>query len=393
MVRHAAGLRQAPGARAAGARAAGDRPEANAGATLWRMSANPDGVVRVALVGYGLGGEVFHAPLVASVPDMRLVTIVTSDPERRERARRAHPSAEVVDRAEAIWEAAGDHDLVVVSTPNRSHVPLGMAALDAGLSVVVDKPLAASAADGRALASAAAERSLLLSVFQNRRWDGDFLTVRRLIEEDSLGPVTRLESRYERWRPVPKAGAWRERGAPEEAGGLLFDLGSHLVDQALQLFGRPTHVYAEVERRRPGVEVDDDVFVALTHGGGVRSHLWASVVAATLGPRFRVLGSRGAFEKYGLDVQEDALAAGGRPDAADWGREPPERWGRLSNGDEARAVETEPGDYRRYYLRVAEAMRTGAAPPVEVNEAIEVLEVLEAARESARTKAVVSLTS
>jgi scyllo-inositol 2-dehydrogenase (NADP+) len=234
-------------------------------------------------------------------------------------------------------------------------------------------------------------RGVPLTVFQNRRWDGDFLTVRRLIDEGALGPIHRSESRYERWRPEPKPDTWRERGAPEEAGGLLFDLGSHIADQALQLFGRPIQVYAEVERRRPGVEVDDDVFVALTHRDGVRSHLWMTVVAAIRGPRFRVLGLGGAFEKYGMDVQEDALVAGGRPGDPDWGSEPAEQWGRLSTGDDVREVETEPGAYQEYYAGVAEALRSGGPPPVDVQDSIAVLEVLEAARESARTGKVVEL--
>ena len=355
------------------------------------MSADLQEPIRVALIGYGLGGRVFHAPLIASVPGLSLVSIVTSDPTRQAEARESYPSARILDRPEAIWDSAAEHDLVVVSTPNSSHLPLGLAGLKAGLSVVMDKPLAATAEDGRALAAAAAARSLLLSVFQNRRWDGDFLTVRRLIDEGAVGPIHRFESRYERWRPEPKPDTWRERGAPEEAGGLLFDLGSHIADQALQLFGRPTHVYAEVDRRRPGVEVDDDVFVALTHRDGVRSHLWMTVVAALLGPRFRVLGLGGAFEKYGMDVQEDALVAGGRPGDPDWGREPAEQWGHLSTGEDVREVETELGAYQEYYAGVAEALRSGGPPPVDVEDSIAVLEVLEAARESARTGKVVEL--
>ena len=355
------------------------------------MRPDRDDAIRVGLIGYGFGGEVFHAPLIASTPGMQLSTIVTANPERQARAGRAHQSARIVDRIDALLTAAEDHDLAVVSTPNVSHVPLGLAALESGLPVIVDKPLAASAADGRALAQAAEERGLLLSVFHNRRWDGDFLTVSRLIGERVLGPVVRFESRYERWRPAPIAGAWRERGAPQEAGGLLFDLGSHLIDQAIRLFGRPTHVYAEIDRRRAGVEVDDDVFVALMHPGGVRAHLWASVVSATFGARFRVLGLRGAYEKHGLDVQEEALIAGGRPGGSDWGREPPERWGHLSDGDAVRAVETEPGAYPRFYEGIAEALRSGTAPPVDVREAIEVLEVLEAASVSASTGTIVTL--
>lgn len=354
------------------------------------MLADPAAPIRVALIGFGLGGEVFHAPLVDADPDLTLTTIVTSDPSRRERANTRYPDARLLERADAVWERADEHELVIVCTPNVAHVPLATAGLEAGLAVVVDKPLAASAADGRDLAARARDRDLLLSVFQNRRWDGDFLTVRNLVEEGALGPVVRFESRFERWRPARDDG-WRERGAPEEAGGLLWDLGSHLVDQAIRLFGRPTHVYAEVDLRRPGAEADDDVFVALTHPGGVRSHLWASATAAIGGPRFRVLGLGGAYEKHGLDPQEDALAGGASPADAGFGTEPEERWGRLVDDDGERRVPTEAGDYAAYYRGIAQAMRTGEPPPVDVRDAIEGLEVLEAARESATTGTVVAL--
>lgn len=347
--------------------------------------------VRVALLGYGHGGRVFHAPLIAATPGMRLASVVTSAPERQEELRRRHPSARIIDDARALWESADDHDLIVVSTPNVSHVPLTLAALDAGLPVVIDKPMAATAEDGRRLARAAEERGLLLTVFQNRRWDGDFLTVRRVLSEERLGAVTRFESSFERWLPERVPDAWRERGAPEEAGGLLFDLGSHLIDQAVGLFGEPTSVYAELHRRRPGAEVDDDAFVALEHAGGVRSHLWASAVARLHRPRFRVLGLRGAFEKWGLDPQEDALADGASPSDPDWGREPPEAWGRLATDETEERVETERGAYPSFYEAVVRSLRSGAPPPVDPAEPIAVLELIEAAAESARTSAVVHL--
>ena len=349
------------------------------------------GRIRVALIGYGLGGEVFHAPLISAVPELSLDAIVTSDSGRRERAGTRYPSAAVVDDPRAIWEAKERYDLVVISTTNVSHVPLGLDALGAGLATVIDKPLAATADDGRRLAAAAAASGVLLSVFQNRRWDADFRTVRTLIREGRLGAVHRFESRYERWVPVADHAAWRERGAPEEAGGLLYDLGSHLVDQAIQLFGPPTHVYAEVDRRRAGVEVDDDVFLALEHPGGVRSHLWATVLAASAGPRFRVLGDGGTFEKDGMDVQEPALAAGGVPGDRAWGREPEAQWGRLTTSDGTEVVESLPGAYETYYEGIAHAMRSGDPPPVDVEDSIAGLRVLEAARESARTRAVVAL--
>jgi predicted dehydrogenase len=322
---------------------------------------------------------------------MSLATIVTGDPGRRARASSDHPDARLLAGADALWERSADHDLVVVATPNRSHVSLGIAALEAGLPVVIDKPMAPTAEEGRRLVAEAAERDLLVTVFQNRRWDGDFLTVRRLLSEDALGRIVRFESRFERWRPQVRPQAWRERGDPTEAGGLLFDLGSHLIDQAVELFGAPRTVYAEVDHRRPSAEVDDDVFVALEHDEGVRSHLWMSVLAAIQGPRMRLLGLHAAFEKFGLDVQEQALSEGARPGGPAWGREPPERWGRLSTGEVERAIETEPGAYQEFYRGVAASLREGAPPPVDPNDSVTGLEILEAARESARTEGVIAI--
>lgn len=348
--------------------------------------------IRVGLIGYGLAGAVFHAPLVAATDGLELAAVVTANAERQEQARREHPGARVLATADEVLEQAGalGVSLVVVASPNRTHVPLARAALQAGLHVVVDKPLAATAAEGEALAAEARERGLVLTVFHNRRWDGDFLTVQRLVAEGALGRILRLESRYDRWRPVPKEG-WRELGDPAEAGGLLYDLGSHLVDQALVLLGRVTHVYAELDRHRRGVLVDDDAFVALTHASGARSHLWASVLAAQLGPRFRVMGDREAYVKFGLDPQEAALRAGERPDEAGWGGEPPEAHGTLGAGDETVPVPTERGVYGRFYAGVAAALRDGAPPPVDVADAIAGLTILEAARRSAAERSVVSL--
>jgi predicted dehydrogenase len=351
----------------------------------------PEGPIRVALIGYGLAGAVFHGPLISSTPGMSLATIVTRDPERRARASSDHPDARLLAGVDPLWQRAADHDLVVVATPNRSHVPLGLAALQAGLPVVIDKPMAPTAEEGRRLVAEATERDLLLAVFQNRRWDGDFLTVRRLLSEDALGPIVRFESRFERWRPRVSPEAWRERGDPEEAGGLLFDLGSHLIDQAVVLFGPPRTVYAEVDRRRPSAEVDDDVFVAFEHEAGVRSHLWMSVLAAIPGPRMRVLGMHAAYEKFGLDVQERALSEGAPPDDPDWGREPPDRWGRLSTGDGERTVETEPGAYPGFYRGIAASLRDGTPPPVDPEDSVAVLRIIEAAVGSARTKGVVAV--
>ena len=346
--------------------------------------------IRVALLGYGLAGAVFHAPLIAAVEGLELAAIVTRDDERRTRARRDHPSAALLASPEEVRERAGDFDLVVVAAANRAHVPLARSSIQAGLAVVVDKPLAENADAGRSLVRDARERGVMLTVFQNRRWDGDFLTVRGLLEEGALGEVGRFESRFERWRPE-LSGGWRESGDPQDAGGLLNDLGSHLVDQALFLFGPAAQVYAELDTRRAGAQTDDDSFVALLHESGVRSHLWMSAVAAQLGPRFRVLGSRAAYIKFGIDVQEELLHAGRRPDDPLWGREPEDRWGSLGAGDELRRIPTVPGAYQRFYEGVALALRDDAPPPVDPAGVVAGLEVLDAARKSARERRVVEL--
>jgi predicted dehydrogenase len=352
-----------------------------------------DPQLRVGLIGFGLAGSAFHAPLIAAEPELRLASIVTANPERVERATRGFPDARVLPDADALFAAADEHDLVVVATPNRFHVSYALAALEAGLHLVVDKPVAPRSAEARRLADAAAARGVVAAAFHNRRWDGDALTVRRLLGARALGELVRFESRFERWRPEVDAARWRERPDPENAGGVLFDLGSHLIDQALWLLGPPTRLYAEVARRRPAAQVDDDVFLALEHPGGITAHLWMSHVTAQPGPRFRLLGSRAAYVKYGLDVQEAALRAGERPDAAGFGSEPPERWGMLGSEDASERVETEPGRYLAFYEGLVAAIRDGSPPPVSLSDATVGLELIEAARESAERGVVVELGS
>jgi scyllo-inositol 2-dehydrogenase (NADP+) len=286
------------------------------------------------------------------------------------------PDVRGLDRADQLWE---DHDLVVIASPNRTHVPLATAAIEAGVPVVVDKPFAPTAAEARDLTMLAARRDVPLTVFQNRRWDGDFLTVKSLVADGSLGRVVRFESHFDRWRPEPKPG-WRERAGQEEAGGVLFDLGAHLIDQALQLFGPARLAYAEVNRLRDGVEVDDDFFLALTHESGVISHLASSTLAAHQAPRFRVLGTSTAYTKHGLDVQEAALKDGARPGDPSWGIEPPADWGLLGSTP----VETKPGCYQYFYAAMVSALRDGSPVPVAPESAIATLEIIETAHRSVR---------
>jgi predicted dehydrogenase len=342
--------------------------------------------IEVGLVGYGTAGAFFHAPLIHATPGLRLSAVVTRNPDRAAEVAARYGAAAVADPVR-LWDRC---DLVVIASPNRTHVPLATEALTRGKPVVIDKPMAPTAEEARQLVRLAVERGVMLTVYQNRRWDGDFRTLTRLVGEGRLGDVLRLESRFERWRPVPKGG-WREAGGLDEVGGLLYDLGSHLVDQALQLLGPVREVYAESDVRREGVAADDDTFVALSHEGGARSHLWVSAMAARLGPRFRVLGSRAAYVKYGLDVQEERLRAGTSPDAPGFGEEDEAAWGVLGTDEDHAKVRTEPGAYLDFYARVESCLREGTPPPVDPADVIDALTVIEAARRSATERTVVRL--
>lgn len=344
------------------------------------MSA-PDNPLRVGLIGYGLAGRAFHAPLIATTPGLALRDVVTADPGRREQLAREYPEARAVAGVEQLLAEPSALDLVVVASPNDTHVPAARAALEAGLPVVVDKPLAPTAAEARGLIELAEARGLLLTVFQNRRWDSDFRTAKYLIAEGRLGSVHRFESRFERWRPQIATG-WRESADPAKAGGVLNDLGSHLVDQALHLFGPATGVYAEVNKVRPTAAVDDDAFIALTHANGTHSHLWMSAAAAQPGPRLRILGNQGAYTVQGLDPQEAALRAGERPGPG-WGEVAESEWGLLGTPEEGHRYPSLPGDYPAFYAGVVTSLRDGAPAPVDPRDALAALEVLELARQSA----------
>jgi scyllo-inositol 2-dehydrogenase (NADP+) len=353
---------------------------------------NSTAALRVALAGYGVAGASFHAPLIAATDGLALQAVVTRDPERRAQLAARHPGAVAAD---ALTDVVADVDLVVVASPNRFHVDLARTALEAGKHVVVDKPLAVTAAQARALATQAETAGVVLTAFHNRRWDDDFLTLARVIGEGRLGRVLRLESRFDRWRPQIKEGAWREDGDPADGGGLLLDLGSHLADQAVQLLGPVSAVYAELDVRRPGAAVEDDVFLALAHESGARSQLWAGVHAADAPPRLRVLGDAAAFVSFGLDPQEAALRGGASPRDPGFGLREPGLEAVLHHGSggPGERLAMEPGRWTAFYAGVVAAIRSGGsvAPPVTAREAAGVLELLEAARESAVRGTVVAL--
>jgi scyllo-inositol 2-dehydrogenase (NADP+) len=353
----------------------------------------------VALVGYGFGGSVFHAPFIAAEPRLDLTAVVTANAVRRSEVATRYPAVEVLTGFEELRARLDDVDLVVVSTPNATHVSLASAVLAAGRPVVVDKPVAPSASEVRRLAALAKQTGTFVVPFHNRRWDGDFRTVTALLAAGDLGTLHRFESRYERWQPeVPTdpGRAWKRSGAPGAGNGILSDLGTHILDQAVVLFGSPESVYAEVATRRPGAEVDDDVFVALGYPTGRRDepaprvHLWASALAADPGPRFRLSGSAGAYVKRGMDPQEAALLAGRTPVEPGWGEEPRPSWGWIATGSDDRPVPTQAGAYQLFYSGLAACLLDGVAPPVDVADAVTVAEIVEAARRSALTGRVVT---
>lgn len=334
------------------------------------------GEIQVGLVGYGIGGAVFHAPLLGVVPGMRLAAVATS---RRELVERALPGVRVVASYHAMV-ADPAIGLMVVSTPTASHYEVARAALEAGKAVVVDKPFTATAAEADELLALAARRGRLLSVYQNRRWDGDFLTVKRLVGEGRLGRVYHYEAHFDRFRPQIKGG-WRDE---EVAGsGILFDLGAHLIDQALHLFGMPEAVRADAMAQRPAAQSVDYFHVVLEYGR-MRAILHGGSVVREPGPHFAVHGDGGSFLKYGMDPQEDALRAGGRPGEAGWGSDAVENYGLLVTAEGTRErVRTEAGSYQRYYEGIARALLEGVPAPVDAADSRNGLRVIEAAVRSA----------
>ena len=345
--------------------------------------------LRAVLLGYGLAGRVFHAPLITAEPGLEIAAVVTSDPGRQAQAQGDLPGVAILGSARDAWARAGDFDLAVVATANSAHVPQATAALNAGLHVVVDKPLAGSASEAQALLDLAIARDRQLHVFQNRRWDSEILTARRAIDDGLIGTPHRLESRFERWRPTPKGG-WREEGPAEDLPGLLYDLGAHLVDQALHLLGPVHRVFASVRRVRPDVVTDDDTQVILEHVSGAVSILSVSSASAFPEPRLRLLGTGGGLLIETLDTQEDALRAGRRPGDADWGAEADDA--RVVTGTEpARSIARERGGWPAYYRGVVASLRGEGAPPVDPRDVVQDLRVIEAARESGETGRAIAL--
>ncbi|WP_423603830.1 oxidoreductase [Sphingomonas sp. MS122] len=338
------------------------------------------GEVGVGLIGYGLGGRAFHAPYVGVTPGMALRAVVSRDPAK---VHADLPGMQVVPDVAALLAEPGI-DLVVVSSPDALHAGHALAAIRAGKHVLVDKPFATTLADARAVAAEGEAAGVVVTAFQNRRWDADFLTLRELIAAGVLGEVVQLESHFDRWRPVP-ADVWKEA----RPGGAWLDLGPHLVDQALQLFGRPLAIAADIATLREGAPAPD-YFHAVLRYPGRRVLLHSSKLVADHGLRFAVHGTQGSWIKHGIDPQEAATVAGERPGGEGWGHDPAP--GVLIRAGEAPvAVPNARGDYRLFWQALAAAVRGEGPNPVPAADAIAVMELLDAGLRSSETRREIAL--
>ncbi|CAX59498.1 ABC transporter related protein [Erwinia billingiae Eb661] len=341
--------------------------------------------IRVGLVGYGFASKTFHAPLIAGTSGMELSAVSSSD------ASKVHadwPSTQVVSDPQTLFDDPG-LQLIVIPTPNDTHFPLAKAALNAGKHVVVDKPFTVTLSQARELDALAKAKGLMLSVFHNRRWDSDFLTLKTLLAEGTLGEVRYFESHFDRFR-LEVRNRWREqKGA---GSGIWYDLGPHLLDQALQLFGSPVAINVDTAELRQGAQTTDYFHAVLTYPQR-RVVLHGSMLVAAESPRYQVHGTKGSYVKYGLDPQEDRLKAGARPPQEDWGYDMRDGVLTLVNGEmmAEETLLTIPGNYPAYYAGIRDAITGDGSNPVTAEEAIQVMELIELGLQSAEKRQTLSL--
>ena len=337
-------------------------------------------MVRVGLIGFGMAGQVFHAPTLRAVPGMELACILERSGSQ---AQEKYPEVRV---ARTLEELLTDQSigLCVVATPPASHFDLTQRCLLAGRDVVVDKPFTVTSHEAEQLIALAEEKKRLLTVYQNRRWDGDFQTLQNILQSGALGRAVEYEAHFDRFRPELKPGQWRDRDDP--GSGSLFDLGPHLVDQALLLFGAPQAITAQVFRQREASQVDDAFDLCLEYPG---LHAWlrAKIIVYSPGPHFAVHGTKGSFVKYGMDPQEELLKAGTVPEGSDWGEDSQAHWGTLAlAGGTNQKVKTEAGDYRAFYANARDAIVKGTSPAVTPEQAWRTIRILELAKQSSQQR-------
>ena len=341
--------------------------------------------IRVGLIGYGYASKTFHAPLIAGTPGMALAAVSSSD------ATKVHadwPTVPVVSEPKHLFNDP-NIDLIVIPTPNDTHFPLAKAALEAGKHVVVDKPFTMTLSQARELDALAKSLGRLLSVFHNRRWDSDFLTVKALLSEGTLGEITFFESHFDRFRPQVR-NRWREQAGP--GSGIWYDLAPHLLDQAVNLFGLPVSMTVDLAQLRPGAQTTD-YFHAILSYPQRRIVLHGTMVAAAESARYIIHGTRGSYVKFGLDPQEDRLKNGERLPQEDWGYDM--RDGVVTKVEGETLVEetllTSPGNYPAYYAAVRDALNGTGENPVPASQAIQIMELIELGIESAKHRATLCL--
>ena len=339
--------------------------------------------IKTAIIGFGKAARVFHAPVIQTLPEFRITKVVE---RHREESRNFIPNVEVVRETDALLEDE-DVDLVIITTPNDLHYDLARRALKAGKHVVVDKPFTTTSAHAAELTKLASRKNRIITCYQNRRWDGDFLTVQKLVESGNLGRLVEFESRFDRFRKEEKRDTWRE--SPGEGSGVLFDLGPHLIDQALVLFGAPDLVTADIRSQRDEA-VTDDNFELILHYDRHKVSLKAGMLVRAKTPRFLLQGTNGSFIKYGMDPQENALKGGRSPNEPEWGAEPEHMWGKLDTEiggmHYSGRVETIPGDYRGYYQNVADAILGRSEPMVRPEDMELTIRIIERAFQSSEKK-------
>jgi predicted dehydrogenase len=345
-------------------------------------------IIHVGLASYGMSGKVFHGPLLKAHSGFRLKKVVERSAEK---SKADYPEVEVVRSFEELL-ADEAIQLVVVNTPNALHYEMAKQALQAGKHVIVEKPFTVTAEEARELIKLAQSKQLILTVFQNRRWDGDFLTVQKVLEQKLVGKLVECEIHYDRFRNFIEANTWKEETGP--GSGILYNLGSHLIDQALVLFGTPKSIMADLRTQRPGGSIDDSYHITL-HYPDLRVILKSSYLVREAGPRYILHGTEGSFLKWGLDPQEDALKKGGLPGQPDWGTEPASEWGVLNTqvGELhfKGTVETLPGAYQQFYENLYDAITLKVLLSVKPEESLEVIRIIQAAIESNRRKQTVTL--
>lgn len=333
--------------------------------------------IRTALIGYGSVADKMHAPLIDTCPDLNLVAVVERNGTR---CQEKYPTVHTFRSLDELLDADAA-DLICITTPNEYHFPMAKQCILAGKHVVVDKPITVHSWEAEELNHLATEKGVILSVFHNRRFDGDFRTLQKIVSEKTLGRLVYVESHFDRFRPQVSEN-WREKNVP--GNGITYDLGVHLIDQIVLLFGRPESIFADIQKQRTNA-VSDDYFDISLFYPGFKARVTAGVLVNVATPKFLLLGEKGSYQKFYLDVQEQAFKEGQKPEGENWGVDPEERWGKLYLEKETRSLRTENGDYRIFYQNVANVILQRESLKVTVPQTITVLKIIEAAFLSSQT--------